>query len=252
MPPAEYGHHSEPKTEECAHDHCRKRWEVQKVSDYHRDAGGKCSNGIKICPEYSRSFVHENITQHSASNSSQHPHNRSHHWIESGGQRFLRTGDGEQSQAGAIEQQHRPAVHVDFGIPEKYHQASQQTDAQITPVVYGCRWNGADQQVSGNPPCVPCREGKHHQAEQIELALDARCCTAECEDECTQQVERDQKRAREVFSVNQNVVHDANQACAATTRAFTPVSKVGWITGANRGLWLVGSSLSVPSFFAFS
>jgi predicted permease len=111
MPPAEYGHHSEPKTEECAHDHCRKRWEVQKVSDYHRDAGGKCSNGIKICPEYSRSFVHENITQHSASNSSQHPHNRSHHWIESGGQRFLRTGDGEQSQAGAIEQQ-----QVDVGF----------------------------------------------------------------------------------------------------------------------------------------
>ena len=60
------------------------------------------------------------------------------------------------------------------------------------------------------------------------------------------------RNLREVFSMNQNVVHDANQARAATTRAFTPVSKVGWITGANRGLWLVGSSLSVPSFFAFS
>jgi hypothetical protein len=30
-----------------------------------------------------------------------------------------------------------------------------------------------------------------------------------------------------VPSVNQNVVHDASQACAATTRAFTPVSRVG-------------------------
>src|SRR5208337_5168349 len=52
--------------------------------------------------------------------------------------------------------------------------------------------------------------------------------------------------------VHQDVVHEASHACAATTRAFTPVSKVGWITGAKRGLWLVGSELSVPSFFALS
>src|ERR1700693_4539630 len=52
--------------------------------------------------------------------------------------------------------------------------------------------------------------------------------------------------------VHQDVVHEASHACAATTRAFTPVSRVGWITGAKRGLWLVGSELSVPSFFALS
>src|SRR5580693_2697056 len=44
----------------------------------------------------------------------------------------------------------------------------------------------------------------------------------------------------------------ASHACAATTSAFTPVSMVGWITGAKRGLWLVGSELSVPSFFALA
>src|SRR5580704_13875759 len=47
--------------------------------------------------------------------------------------------------------------------------------------------------------------------------------------------------------VHQDAVHEANHAYAATTRAFTPVSRVGWITGAKRGLWLVGSELSVPS-----
>src|ERR1700751_2217290 len=52
--------------------------------------------------------------------------------------------------------------------------------------------------------------------------------------------------------VHQDVVHEASHACAATTRAFTPVSRVGWITGAKRGLWLVGSELSEPSFFALS
>src|SRR5580692_5150893 len=52
--------------------------------------------------------------------------------------------------------------------------------------------------------------------------------------------------------VYQDAVHEANHAYAETTRAFTPVSRVGWITGAKRGLWLVGSELSVPSFFALS
>src|ERR1700682_2613852 len=54
------------------------------------------------------------------------------------------------------------------------------------------------------------------------------------------------------MAVRQDAVHEASHACAATTRAFTPVSRVGWITGAKRGLWLVGSELSVPSCFALS
>src|SRR5579863_6051153 len=60
------------------------------------------------------------------------------------------------------------------------------------------------------------------------------------------------RRDRYLMPVHQNAVHEANHAYAATTRAFTPVSRVGWITGAKRGLWLVGSELSVPSFFALS
>src|ERR1035437_3267238 len=52
--------------------------------------------------------------------------------------------------------------------------------------------------------------------------------------------------------VHQDAVHEASHANAATTIAFTPVSRVGWITGAKRGLWLVGSALNVPSFFAFA
>src|ERR1700681_1640063 len=52
--------------------------------------------------------------------------------------------------------------------------------------------------------------------------------------------------------VHQDAVHEASHACAATTRAFTPVSRVGWITGAKCGLWLLGSWLSLPAFFALS
>ena len=39
----------------------------------------------------------------------------------------------------------------------------------------------------------------------------------------------------------------ASHARAATTSASTPVSSVGWITGAKRGLWLLGISLSLPA-----
>ena len=39
---------------------------------------------------------------------------------------------------------------------------------------------------------------------------------------------------------------------AATTSASTPVCRVGWMTGAKRGLWLVGISLSRPAAFAFA
>jgi len=36
--------------------------------------------------------------------------------------------------------------------------------------------------------------------------------------------------------VHKEVVHEASQACAATTRALTPVSTVGWMIGAKLGM----------------
>src|SRR6202011_4887798 len=148
--------------------------------------------------------------------------------------------------------QHRPTPHVDIGIPEERHQSCQKRDPEIAPVADGCRRNRADKQIASNSPRVPRREGEHHQSKQIEFALDTGCCAAQCEDERTEQIERDQKGTPQVLSVNESVVHDASQACAATTRAFTPVSRVGWITGAKCGLWLLGSWLSLPAFFALS
>ena len=67
------------------------------MSYHHHEAGSKCGDSIKISPEHSRSLVYENVTQYSAANPCQHSHKCSHHWVESGGQRFLRPGNGEQS-----------------------------------------------------------------------------------------------------------------------------------------------------------
>src|SRR5581483_2840760 len=51
---------------------------------------------------------------------------------------------------------------------------------------------------------------------------------------------------------NRDVFYADSQAIVATTSASTPVRKVGWMTGAKCGLWLLGSSLSVPASLAFA
>ena len=68
----------------------------------HNDASTKRGNGIKIGAEYYRSFVHKQITEHSTADPRHHSHNRSHHGIESGTQRLLRTSDGKQCQASIL------------------------------------------------------------------------------------------------------------------------------------------------------
>jgi len=50
--------------------------------------------------------------------------------------------------------------------------------------------------------------------EQSAGVRDTSCCTAECKDKRSEQIERDQKGTRQVLSVNQKVVHDASHgAC---------------------------------------
>src|SRR6185312_3031114 len=196
------------------------------MPQHHQDAGCQCCNSIQISPQNRRCFIHENVTQYSAADSSQHPHDCGHHGVQSRAQGLLRTGNGEQSQTCAIEQQHRPAPHVYAGIPQERGQSSQDTDSKVTPIADGCMRNGLDKQVADDSACASRGEGKHHQPEQIQLALYAGCCTTECEDEGPKQVERKQKGAGQVSTVTQNVIHGTSQAEAATTRAFTPVSIV--------------------------
>ncbi len=44
--------------------------------------------------------------------------------------------------------------------------------------------------------------------------------------------------------------HAPSQARAATVMALTPVSRVGWVTGAKVGLWLTGMSWAMVPFLA--
>jgi hypothetical protein len=51
---------------------------------------------------------------------------------------------------------------------------------------------------------------------------------------------------------NRDVFYIGNHALVATTSVSMPVRKVGWMTGANFGLWLTGSSLSRLASLAFA
>ena len=56
-----------------------------------------------------------------------------------------------------------------------------------------------------------------------------------------------------VYGLTKQDAHQVeSQARVATISASTPVSRVGWMTGRKRGLWLVGISLSRPAALAFA
>jgi hypothetical protein len=94
--------------------------------------------------------------------------------------------------------------------------------------------------------------------------LDPRRRTAQRKDKSPDEVEHQQERFHPGLfpsrATCRSPVRDrpdrppygASQARAATINASTPVCKVGWITGAKRGLWLVGISLSRPACLAFA
>jgi len=96
--------------------------------------------------------------------------------------------------------------------------------------------NGSDHQIARDPARVARRERHHQISKQIESMLDRGGCAAERKNERAAKIEDHQQRVYEAMSVHDHRVYADSQACAATTSASTPVSNVGWITGAKRGL----------------
>src|SRR6185437_12969071 len=115
------------------------------------------------------------------------------------------------------------------------------------PVADRGRRHGADQQIAGNPPAVGHRERQHHDAEQVEPLADCGGGTAEREDKRAGEVEGKQQVTDPDLIDLEDGCHRTIQARAAAVIAVTPVSKVGWMTGAKCGLWLVGMVASLPA-----
>ena len=127
---------------------------------------------------------------------------------------------------------------------------------QVAPVTERLR-RDADQQVADGAAGDAHHHGQHDRSEQIELLAHAGHAAAEAEHERPHQVE-DEQQGRIESGQQRRGRHrrvrgyGASQAQLAVTSVSTPVSSVGWMTGANFGLWFVGSSLSRPSRSAFA
>ena len=108
------------------------------------------------------------------------------------------------------------------------------------------------------PAGDPHHHGEHDRAEQVELLPHAGHAAAQAEHERSDQVEDKQQGRAEPGQQGRGGHrgvrrgYSASQAQVAATSVSTPVSSVGWMTGANFGLWLVGISLSLPSRSAFA
>jgi hypothetical protein len=135
-------------------------------------------------------------------------------------------------------------------------------DGQIPPVAEGGGRYRADEQVADD---AAADRGDHGQPRIVEPGdAQPHQRAVEGEHEGARQVE-DEEEDRLVGPWEQllrgpekrpgGAYVDAvgvSQARAATTRAWVPMSRVGWMTGAKRGLWFTGMSvLTRPASTAF-
>ena len=86
------------------------------------------------------------------------------------------------------------------------------------------------------PPELPAAKDKTRTPKRSSLCFTAGRRAAERENERAAKIEGHQQRVHQDVLVDDHRLYADSQACAATTSASTPVFKVGWITGAKRGL----------------
>src|ERR1700730_14400117 len=139
-------------------------------------------------------------------------------------------------------------------MPIKRDHTGEDRNGDGPPIADCSRRNGSDENVAGNPARGPCGKREHEHPEQVEPVLDPGHRSPEREHERAAEIEtyreRDDHRdssgdhsaqcrptvAHAEGNRTGRVAHADSQACAAATSASTPVSRVGWMTGAKRGL----------------
>ena len=142
----------------------------------------------------------------------------------------------KRRQSGGIEHQHGAAQPVDDSIPKERNQPGKHGNGDISPVADSRWWNRSNHQIARDPARIACREGQYQNTKQIEPVPHRSRRSAERKHERAAKIERHQQSVDHDVLVDDHQAYIDNQACAATTSASTPVSKVGWITGAKRGL----------------
>ena len=213
------------------------------------DQGG---NRVEPAAQDGGDLADEDVAQHAAADPGDRAEDHGVDDAEAMGQGGGRAGDAEQRQAGGVKCVDRALEAVDRRVREGRQEPGAGGHGQVAPVAERLR-RDADQQVANGAAGDPHDHGQHDRPEQVELFTHAGHAAAEAEHERPDQVEDEQQGRAEPGQQGRGRHrgvrrgYSASQAQVAVTSVSTPVSSVGWMTGANFGLWLVGISLSRPS-----
>jgi len=263
---------------------------VENIAKDHDRCARQCRDRVQVRTQHLRDFGEKDVACHAAADSGQHAEKRGHYRVESEVDRLLRTGHGEERQPRRIEQQNRIAQSVDAGVPEERDDTRQHGNQKVAHVRQRTGRHRADQYVSANPAEVSRDERQDQDAEDVQPTVDRCYRPADREDEGADEIENThdrgsvdhacrvreratRRRDAAPFGAIRLAGHLPNrcnsdrirqvpgrqtaqlapsQASVPTTKASIPVSRVGCRTGANFGLWLTGSSFSLPAAFALA
>ncbi len=171
MPISKNGHHAQPAAQRCTQDHSYVGRKPKDMPNDHHNSPGKRGNCVQISTKNCRGLVYKDVPQDAAANTAEHAHHRGHRRIEARCQGLLSSGNGEQSQAYSIKEQDGPAVDVNLWVPPKRDQSSRKADSQVVPVVDSGRRHSTNEQIADDATRVPSRKRKHHETEEIKIAL---------------------------------------------------------------------------------
>jgi len=207
---------------------------MQRTSTHYNGRAYQSGKRVNVGSQHGGYLSQKHIPNHPAADPRQCTEEDRCDWTGVKCEGLLRPRYGKQAQAGGVEQQDRAVQPIDERVPEECYDARKHGDGDIPPVADRRGWKGSDHDVPRNTARVSRREAQDQDAEEIEPVLDGFGRAAEREDERSGQVEHRQHSAQGVLDTCRD--HADSHACAATTIASTPARKVGWMTGAKRGL----------------
>ena len=173
----------------------------------------------------------------------------------------LGTGNGEQRRPRTVEQEHGAAQSVDDGKKVEGDHACHKGNGDVSPITDRLRRQEPIMRSRVIPPKFPATNARTRTPNKSSRRLSAAPAPLSAKTKVPRRssTNRSVSIVAATFDTTRSVIDckpggyaAANHACAATINVVTPVSRVGRITGANRGLWLTGISLIRPSCSAFA
>src|SRR3954470_7241457 len=198
---------------------------MKHFAHHHHGGPRERRHGVQVGAQDRGHLREEDVAQHPAADPGEHAEQGRHDRAQPEGKRLLGSRDCEERQAKGVEEQDGILQPFDEAVPRKRDRAGDQRRGQVSPVAEGRRRHRSDEHVPRDAAGGRGRERQHQDAEEIQLALDSRCRSAEREHKGSHDVDHQHQRTDERLAVHARGA--ASHARAAITIASTPASRPG-------------------------